>query len=103
MPNGPMGITLSGYKPGGLGKVVELHGRYYGAEWNFDLAFEADIATDLAAFLGRLDPARDGFWLAWLERRSARSRSTAMAKPMRRICAGSSPNPASPARVSARR
>lgn len=60
-------VELTGYQPGGLGKVVELHGRYYGAEWNFDLAFEADIATDLSAFLQRLDPDRDGFWLAWLD------------------------------------
>lgn len=60
-------VELTGYRPGGLGKVVELHGRYYGAEWNFDLAFEADIATDLSGFLQRLDPARDGFWLAWLD------------------------------------
>ena len=61
------GVALTDYRPGGLGKVVELHGRYYGAEWNFDLAFEADIASDLAGFLTRLDPARDGFWLAWLD------------------------------------
>ena len=60
-------VELTGYRPGGLGRVVELHGRYYAAEWNFDLAFEADIATDLAAFLRRLDPAQDGFWLAWLD------------------------------------
>lgn len=59
------GVELTGYRPGGLGKVVELHGRYYGANWGFDLAFEADIATGLAAFLTRLDPDRDGFWLAW--------------------------------------
>lgn len=60
-------VELTGCRPGGLGKVVELHGRYYGAEWNCDLAFEADIATDLSGFLQRLDPARDGFWLAWLD------------------------------------
>ncbi len=60
-------VELTGYRPGGLGKVVELHGRYYGTEWNFDVAFEADIASDLAAFLIRFDPARDGFWLAWFE------------------------------------
>ena len=61
------GVELTGYRPGGLGKVVELHGRYYGAEWDFDLAFEAYIASDLSGFLTRLDPARDGFWLAWLD------------------------------------
>lgn len=60
-------VELTGYRPGGLGKMVELHGRYYGAEWGFDLRFEANIATDAAAFLSRLDPVRDGFWLAWLD------------------------------------
>ncbi len=62
-------VELTGYQPGGLGKMVELHGRYYGTEWGFDLRFEANIATEAAAFLSRLDPARDGFWLAWLDGR----------------------------------
>ncbi len=60
-------IELTGYRPGALGKVVELHGRYYGAEWGFDLTFEADIATEIAAFLTRFDSTKDGFWIAWLE------------------------------------
>jgi GNAT superfamily N-acetyltransferase len=67
MENDEGGIELSGYWPGGLGKVVELHGRYYGAEWGFDLAFEADIATEIAAFLTRFDSTKDGFWIAWLD------------------------------------
>ena len=62
-----LSVELTGYRPGGLGRVVELHGRYYGAEWGFDLAFEADIASELAAFLTRLDPAKDGFWHAWVD------------------------------------
>lgn len=60
-------LLLTGYQPGGLGKVVELQARYYAAEWGFGAAFEADIATDLAAFLTCFDSTQDGFWLAWLE------------------------------------
>ena len=54
-----------GYAPGAIGRVVELHGRYYGEAWGFGRQFEAQVATELAAFLQGYDPARDGFWLAW--------------------------------------
>lgn len=58
-------ITINnGYRPGALGKVVELHGVYYSRHWNFGLKFEAEIAAGLAEFLTRFDPAHDGFWLA---------------------------------------
>jgi len=61
------GVTLMDYRPGGLGKVVEMQGNYYGTEWGFGVAFEADVATDLAAFLTHFDPSQGGFWLAWFE------------------------------------
>ncbi len=58
-------ITItSGYRPGALGKVVELHGTYYSRHWNFGLMFETQIAAGLAEFFTRFDPAHDGFWLA---------------------------------------
>lgn len=58
-------ITISnGYRPGALGKIVELHGVYYSRHWNFGLKFEAEIAAGLVEFLTRFDPAHDGFWLA---------------------------------------
>lgn len=53
-----------GYVPGSIGRVAELHGSYYHGHWGFGLFFEAKVATELSAFLGRYDDARDGFWTA---------------------------------------
>jgi len=57
------------YVPGLLGRVTELHGRYYHRHWGFDLFFETKVATEMAAFLGCFDPARDGIWVAEAEDR----------------------------------
>ncbi len=58
-------ITIvSGYRPGLIGQVVALHAAYYHANWGFGLPFEAKVATELAAFLSRFAPGRDGVWLA---------------------------------------
>lgn len=54
-----------GYTPGAIGRVVEMHGRYYAKKWGFGPQFEAEVAAELAEFIGRYDPAKDGFWLAW--------------------------------------
>ena len=58
-----------GYAPGAIGRVVEMHGSYYASEWGFGPQFEAEVAAELAEFIGRYDAARDGFWLAWQEDR----------------------------------
>ena len=57
-------VEISGYIPGALGRVVELHGRYYHLHWNFGLYFEKLVATELAEYLGRQDSKQDGFWVA---------------------------------------
>ncbi len=57
-------VTIGGYFPGAIGRVTELHGRYYHEHWGFGLYFEALVASELSQFLNRLDPARDGFWAA---------------------------------------
>lgn len=51
-----------GYIPGAIGRVSEMHGRYYGENWGFGLVFEAKVARELAEFLNRYDEDRDGFW-----------------------------------------
>ncbi|MBZ0302944.1 MAG: GNAT family N-acetyltransferase [Anaerolineae bacterium] len=58
------GIQLTGYFPGSLGRIVELHGTYYAEYWDLGLYFEAKVAVELANFLSRFDPARDGAWFA---------------------------------------
>lgn len=60
-------IELVGYTPGSLGRIIELHGVYYAQHWDLGLYFEAKVATEMAAFLGRLDPTRDGAWFAHVD------------------------------------
>lgn len=56
-------IEICGYRPGVLGRVVELHGRYYSREWGLGLYFEAKVARELAEFLQRMTEG-DGIWVA---------------------------------------
>jgi GNAT superfamily N-acetyltransferase len=60
-------IISSGYVPGAIGRITELHATYYSKNWNFRLYFEAKVATGISEFLNRFDPDRDGFWLALLD------------------------------------
>lgn len=57
-------IVITGYVPGAIGRITEIHARYYSQHWGFGLYFESKIATELAEFLNRFDPSRDGLWLA---------------------------------------
>jgi GNAT superfamily N-acetyltransferase len=52
-----------GYLPSAIGRVVELHARYYSQRVDFGLPFEAKVAAELAEFCQRLDAERDGLWL----------------------------------------
>lgn len=60
-------VQVTGYHPGVLGKIVELHGVYYHRNWGFDVSFEVQEARELAEFLGRYRKDRDGLWVAHLE------------------------------------
>ncbi len=60
-------VRLSGYIPGAIGRIAELHGIYYHRHWGFHLFFESKVAMELSEFLRRLDEARDGFWVARIE------------------------------------
>jgi GNAT superfamily N-acetyltransferase len=58
-------VTIcSGYRPGLIGGLVSLHADYYARHWGFGLAFEALVARESAALIGR-GSARDGIWSAW--------------------------------------
>ncbi len=61
------GEILPGHTPGALGRIAELHALHYSRHWSFGLYFEAKVASGLAEFLPRLDPARDGLWTLRLE------------------------------------
>ena len=53
-----------GYQPGSIGRIAELHGRYYSVNWGFGSVFEAKVARELADLVDRYDSERDGFWIA---------------------------------------
>jgi GNAT superfamily N-acetyltransferase len=57
-------IKLTGYVPGALGRITELHGTYYAKHWDLGLYFEAKVAVELAEFLSRFNPEQDGAWFA---------------------------------------
>lgn len=59
-------IQVTGYRPGVLGRIVELHGTYYAREWGMGLYFEAKVATEFAAFLQRIAEG-DGIWVALVD------------------------------------
>jgi RimJ/RimL family protein N-acetyltransferase len=58
----------SGYIPGAVGRVTELHASYYHENWGFGLYFETKVAEELAQFLQSFNPARDGFWVALVDK-----------------------------------
>ena len=54
---------FTGYLPGAIGRIVELHADYYSLNWGFGLFFEARVAKEMSEFLSRFEEARDGFWI----------------------------------------
>lgn len=62
-------VAFSGYVPGAIGRVTELHGIYYSGQWGFSLFFESRVATELSEFLSRFQEKRDGFWVALVDRK----------------------------------
>jgi GNAT superfamily N-acetyltransferase len=55
---------VEGYIPGALGRVAELHAKYYSEQVKFGLQFELRVARTVGDFLARYDPQRDGLWFA---------------------------------------
>ena len=55
---------ISGYVPGAIGRITEMHATYYAANWGLDLYFEAKMATEVTDFFRDYQPKRDGAWLA---------------------------------------
>jgi GNAT superfamily N-acetyltransferase len=64
LPPGPsvQGIH-KGYLPGAIGRIVELHARYYSDLVGFGLPFESKVAREFSAFCEEYDSKRDGLWL----------------------------------------
>ena len=51
------------FRPGDLGYVIHLHGRLYGTEYNYGVAFEMYVAKGMAEFYMHYDPDKDRVWI----------------------------------------
>lgn len=61
----PLPIDIhEGFLPGAIGRIAEMHGRYYARDWNMGSFFEARVASGLAEFSQRLDRPMNRLWLA---------------------------------------
>jgi len=66
--SGALDVSLhTGYLPGCIGRITEMHARYYAAHAGFGLFFESRVARELAVFCERYEENRDGLWLAVLD------------------------------------
>lgn len=54
--------ATTGYVPGIIGRVAELHAQYYAEHWNFGHFFEARVATELSDFISNYSEAKDCIW-----------------------------------------
>lgn len=61
---GPAVEIHAGYRPGVIGRVAEMHAAYYGRTAGFGQFFEAQVASGIAAFTGRLEQPGNGLWTA---------------------------------------
>ena len=51
------------FRPGDLGYVIHMHGRLYGIEYNYGIAFEMYVAHGLAEFYKQYDARKDRVWI----------------------------------------
>ncbi|GAA5235325.1 MarR family transcriptional regulator [Verticiella sediminum] len=59
------GIDIStGYRPGLVGRVTEMHAAFYSRHAGFGQFFESQVASGVAEFVGRLNEPGNGIWLA---------------------------------------
>lgn len=56
-------MQWTGYFPGAVGKITELHATYYYENWGFDVSFETQVARELSEFMSQFQKDRDGFWI----------------------------------------
>ncbi len=58
----PSAEIVYGYQTGLIGRITEMHARYYAEASGFGRTFESGVAGSLAEFCGRLDSGRNAVW-----------------------------------------
>ena len=53
---------IEGYTPALLGRVTEMHARFYARHHGFGPVFERKVAAEMAGFLGRIDRPCNAVW-----------------------------------------
>ncbi|WP_265533616.1 bifunctional helix-turn-helix transcriptional regulator/GNAT family N-acetyltransferase [Pseudomonas saponiphila] len=65
VPEAPEGWSIArGYRPGVIGRIAEMHARYYADLAGFGQPFESLVARDMAELMGRLHNPRNEVWVA---------------------------------------
>lgn len=59
----------TGYRPGVVGRITQMHAEFYARLSGFGQFFESRVASGLAEFVGRLDHPCNQIWLAILNDR----------------------------------
>ncbi|WP_032699463.1 bifunctional helix-turn-helix transcriptional regulator/GNAT family N-acetyltransferase [Pseudomonas syringae] len=54
----------SGYRPGLIGRMAEMHASFYSRHSGFGQFFESQVAAGVAEFAGRLNNTRNAIWVA---------------------------------------
>jgi len=55
-------MEWTGYFPGVIGKITELHAVYYHRHWRFDQTFETQVGCEVSEFVSNFKESRDRLW-----------------------------------------
>jgi GNAT superfamily N-acetyltransferase len=57
-------VTITGYIPGAIGRIIELNAAYFNKNYGFNKSFEIEIAKFCSTFFEEYQTNRDGLWIA---------------------------------------
>ncbi|WP_228743205.1 GNAT family N-acetyltransferase, partial [Klebsiella quasipneumoniae] len=63
----PQISLVTGYQPGAIGRIAQMHGEYYARHHDFGAFFEGKVASGVAEFATRLSSPVNQIWLAMRE------------------------------------
>ncbi|WP_435341452.1 bifunctional helix-turn-helix transcriptional regulator/GNAT family N-acetyltransferase [Klebsiella quasipneumoniae] len=63
----PQISLVTGYQPGAIGRIAQMHGEYYARHHDFGAFFEGKVACGVAEFATRLSSPVNQIWLAMRE------------------------------------